>query len=214
MATINDPNAANRLARAIASDLVLYNDKQITQGGAAQNPFMYLSAEIMEGYDLYKSRVTLAHRNLFAPAILSIFEARVIIYGIPPQALRHHLTIALGAHAAEAGALAPSGSASLLPPTAGSVPLQITKLPTKRNGLEAGHLWLLDGALAFEDAAGKREEHSLSNLQGVRITRTPGGELELRVEASYQEQHFTLRSLVDLTTLVLHLLPALDDTPR
>ncbi|GAB4292106.1 MAG: hypothetical protein Kow0090_05840 [Myxococcota bacterium] len=57
MALINTPEAANRLARAIASDLSLYNEEKIVEGLKNDNLFEVMHDEIEEGRDLYKSRV-------------------------------------------------------------------------------------------------------------------------------------------------------------
>ena len=48
----------DRLARAIASDLSLYNEEKITQGISDDNLFDALAEEIEEGRQLFKSRVT------------------------------------------------------------------------------------------------------------------------------------------------------------
>ena len=58
MALIDTPEAALRLARAIASDISLYNEEKIVQGIIEDNLFDVLKGEINEGLDLYKSRVT------------------------------------------------------------------------------------------------------------------------------------------------------------
>jgi spore germination protein GerM len=58
MALIDNPDAARRLARAIASDVSLYNEEKIIQGILNDNLFEVMSAEIEEGRELYKSRVS------------------------------------------------------------------------------------------------------------------------------------------------------------
>jgi len=57
MALIDTPEAARRLARAIASDLSLYNEEKITKGIENDTLFKELEEEIEEGRALYKSRV-------------------------------------------------------------------------------------------------------------------------------------------------------------
>lgn len=47
-----------RLARAIASDISLYNEEKIIQGIVHDNLFDVMSGEIDEGLNLYRSRVT------------------------------------------------------------------------------------------------------------------------------------------------------------
>jgi hypothetical protein len=54
---ITAPEAAIRLARAIASDLSLYNEEKIIEGLENDNLFDILRDEIEEGRELYKSRV-------------------------------------------------------------------------------------------------------------------------------------------------------------
>ena len=49
---------AMRLARAIASDISLYNEQKIVKGIEQDNLFDVLKDEIEEGRTLYKSRVT------------------------------------------------------------------------------------------------------------------------------------------------------------
>lgn len=57
MALIETEEAARRLARAIASDLSLYNEEKIVQGIQGDNLFDALAEEIEEGRALFKSRV-------------------------------------------------------------------------------------------------------------------------------------------------------------
>ncbi|MFO0682549.1 MAG: hypothetical protein U0234_10880 [Sandaracinus sp.] len=57
MALIETDDAARRLARAIASDLSLYNEEKIVRGIEADNLFDALAEEIEEGRALFKSRV-------------------------------------------------------------------------------------------------------------------------------------------------------------
>ena len=49
---------AMRLARAIASDISLYNEQKITKGIEQDNLFEVLKEELEEGRELYKSRVS------------------------------------------------------------------------------------------------------------------------------------------------------------
>ncbi len=57
MALIDTPEAAMRLARAIASDISLYNEEKIIQGIREDNLFDVLADELDEGLNLYRSRV-------------------------------------------------------------------------------------------------------------------------------------------------------------
>jgi len=74
MALIDTPDAARRLARAIASDLSLYNEDKITKGIEHDNLFEELSAEIDEGRSLFKSRVApeMLSSNYYDRAIVDI----------------------------------------------------------------------------------------------------------------------------------------------
>lgn len=57
MALIDTPEAAMRLARAIASDISLYNEEKIIAGIREDNLFDILADELDEGLNLYRSRV-------------------------------------------------------------------------------------------------------------------------------------------------------------
>ncbi len=74
MALIESEEAARRLARAIASDLSLYNDEKIVEGVQQDNLFEALAEEIEEGRALYKSRVSpqLYQRNFYDRALVDI----------------------------------------------------------------------------------------------------------------------------------------------
>lgn len=75
MAQIETPELAIRLARAIASDISLYNEEKIVDGIVNDNLFDVLAAEIEEGRTLYTSRVApdLAQRsNYFDRALVDI----------------------------------------------------------------------------------------------------------------------------------------------
>ncbi|MGQ0507325.1 MAG: hypothetical protein ACT4TC_18625 [Myxococcaceae bacterium] len=66
---------AMRLARAIASDVSLYNEQKIVQGIEQDNLFEVLRDEIEEGRELYKSRVSpelYTTTNFFDRAIVDI----------------------------------------------------------------------------------------------------------------------------------------------
>ena len=74
MPLIENEDAARRLARAIASDLSLYNEEKITKGVKEDNLFDTLAEEIEEGRALYNSRVSpkLHKRNLYERAIIDV----------------------------------------------------------------------------------------------------------------------------------------------
>jgi len=74
MALIETEEAARRLARAIASDLSLYNEEKIVKGIQDDELFNSLAEEIEEGRALYKSRVSadLYHKNFYDRALVDI----------------------------------------------------------------------------------------------------------------------------------------------
>jgi hypothetical protein len=74
MPLIETEEAARRLARAIASDLSLYNEEKIVRGIEHDKLFEELTEEIEEGRALYKSRVApqLYQRNFYDRALVDI----------------------------------------------------------------------------------------------------------------------------------------------
>lgn len=75
MATIDTPEAAMRLARAITSDISLYNEQKIIQGIQNDTLFEVLAAELEEGLNLYRSRVSpdlLERGNYFNRAVVDV----------------------------------------------------------------------------------------------------------------------------------------------
>lgn len=73
MSKIDAPEAALRLARAIASDIALYNEDKIIRGIEQDNLFEVLEEEIQEGLNLYESRVSESFQtdnNYFQRAIV------------------------------------------------------------------------------------------------------------------------------------------------
>jgi len=74
MPLIETEEAARRLARAIASDLSLYNEDKIVSGIQNDNLFDSLAEEIEEGRALYKRRVApdLYPRNFYDRALVDI----------------------------------------------------------------------------------------------------------------------------------------------
>jgi hypothetical protein len=79
MALIETPEAAVRLARAICSDLALYNEARIVQGIEQDSFFDLLKPEIEEGRELYRSRVApelYARTNFYDRAIVDVILRR------------------------------------------------------------------------------------------------------------------------------------------
>ncbi|MBN1959431.1 MAG: hypothetical protein JW841_00675 [Deltaproteobacteria bacterium] len=75
MAVIEEPDKAMRLARAIASDISLYNEEKIKEGIEQDTFFDTIAAEIEEGRELYKSRLSpdlYGRTNFYDRAIVDI----------------------------------------------------------------------------------------------------------------------------------------------
>ena len=73
--TEEERTKAIRLARAIASDISLYNEQKIVQGIEQDNLFEVLKDEIEEGRELFKSRVSpeiYTRTNFFDRAIVDV----------------------------------------------------------------------------------------------------------------------------------------------
>ena len=78
-ALIDTPEGANRLARAIASDLSLYNEAKIQEGIENDTFFSVLQEEIAEGRAHYESRVDAKIRvssNFYDRALVDVILAR------------------------------------------------------------------------------------------------------------------------------------------
>ncbi len=66
---------AKRLARAIASDISMYNEEKIVKGIEQDNFFDALKDELEEGRELYRSRVSselYAQTNYFERAVVDV----------------------------------------------------------------------------------------------------------------------------------------------
>jgi hypothetical protein len=75
MAVIDEPEKAMRLARAIASDISLYNEEKIKEGIENDTFFDSVSGELEEGRELYKSRLApdlYARTNFYDRAVVDI----------------------------------------------------------------------------------------------------------------------------------------------
>ncbi len=71
---IDQPQRARQLARAIVSDVTLYNEAKITQGIQNDTLFDLISGEIQEGRTLFKSRVTpeMANAGFYEKALVDV----------------------------------------------------------------------------------------------------------------------------------------------
>lgn len=77
-APIETPEAANRLARAIASDIGLYNDEKIKKAIEDDTFFTSVADEIEEGREHFKSRVAvqLHDKGIYERALVDVIIAR------------------------------------------------------------------------------------------------------------------------------------------
>lgn len=57
MGVVRDPDVARRIARAVVSDIALYNAKKVEEGIASDTLFDLLKEEIEEGRSYYQSRI-------------------------------------------------------------------------------------------------------------------------------------------------------------
>lgn len=75
MPLIETPEQAIRLARAICSDVSLYNEEKIVRGIEQDNFFDALEGELEEGRELYRSRLApdlYARTNFYDRAIVDV----------------------------------------------------------------------------------------------------------------------------------------------
>ena len=75
MPLIETPEQAIRLARAICSDVSLYNEEKVVRGIEQDNFFDALKDELEEGRELYRSRVSAdlyARSNYYDRAIVDV----------------------------------------------------------------------------------------------------------------------------------------------
>jgi len=71
---IDKPERARQFARAIASDLAMYNEAKLISGIQNDNLFEVMKDEIEEGRQHFRSRVTpdISSTNLFERALVDI----------------------------------------------------------------------------------------------------------------------------------------------
>lgn len=75
MGVVKDPDVARRIARAVVSDIALYNTKKVEEGVRNDTLFDLLKEEIEEGRRYYLSRVDpeIAERtNYFNQALVDV----------------------------------------------------------------------------------------------------------------------------------------------
>ncbi|TGU75238.1 hypothetical protein E4633_07255 [Geomonas terrae] len=78
MSLIENPDQARRLARAIISDVAMYNREKVEQGIKDDNIFELLQDQLNEGREHFQSRVTkgLAESNIFDIAVVDVLIKR------------------------------------------------------------------------------------------------------------------------------------------
>jgi hypothetical protein len=78
MTLIDNPDQARRLARAIVSDVAIYNREKVEQGIREDSIFDLLADQLEEGRQHFASRVSpeLAGSNLFEIAVIDVLIKR------------------------------------------------------------------------------------------------------------------------------------------
>ena len=76
MNLIENPDQARRLARAILSDVAIYNREKVEAGIKNDNLFDILTDELEEGRQHYNSRVAAGLSNYFDLAIVDVLVKR------------------------------------------------------------------------------------------------------------------------------------------
>lgn len=78
MSLIENRDQAKRLARAIVSDVAIYNRDKVEQGIKEDNIFEVLNDALTEGREHFESRVTpeLAASNIFDIAVVDVLIKR------------------------------------------------------------------------------------------------------------------------------------------
>ena len=78
MSLIDNPENARRLARAIISDVAVYNREKVEDGIRNDNIFEVLADELEEGRQHFRSRVVpeLVSANIFDMAIVDVLIKR------------------------------------------------------------------------------------------------------------------------------------------
>lgn len=75
MGLVRDPEVARRIARAVVSDIALYNAKKVEEGIARDTLFDLLKSEIEEGRTYYNGRIDpeiAGSTNYFNEALIDI----------------------------------------------------------------------------------------------------------------------------------------------
>ena len=78
MNRIENPDQAKRLARAILSDVAVYNREKLEEGIRKDTVFELLKEELEEGRQHFESRVSpdLASSNIYDIAVVDVFIKR------------------------------------------------------------------------------------------------------------------------------------------
>lgn len=78
MNLIDNPDQARRLARAIVSDVAIYNREKVEEGIKNDNIFELLTEELEEGRQHFNSRVAseLSSSNIFELAVVDVLIRR------------------------------------------------------------------------------------------------------------------------------------------
>ena len=236
MATIDTPKDAERLARAITSDILLYNEEALIYGFEQGRPLQNLAAELGEAKALYDSRVSAGVRAqgpLFACVfeqlierwaiarrlpVSSIAAASAAVFGEQPQAVAAFRQGGVSPQSRPPAAGPPSTPRpARTPPTATPVaPPSAARLPARSPWCD-GFLVLEPHTLCFEraeaDRPGSREELPLAEVQELRVRRLQDGSWELAVATGQESGSWTLARVDDTVTVARHVLARIGRTP-
>ena len=225
MAAIDDPRAAEQLARAIVTDILIYNEDAVVQSLKTGRALRDFREQLGEAKQLYDSRVNPAVRAagpLFACVVLEQVRRWAAARKLPVAGLDQALAAVLGESAQAMAAFrgAPAAPAARPPAAPGAAPdLAFTPTPLAptsahrlpaRNAFHDGHLVLEPQAMCFEraDAAGplRREEIPLADVQELRLRRQHDGSWELGIASGMRSESWALGRVEDAVVAARHVL--------
>jgi hypothetical protein len=236
VATIDTPKDAERLARAIVADVLLYNEEGLIQGFEQGRPLQNLAAELGDAKALYDSRVSAVVRAqgpLFACVFEQLIErwaigrrlpvsgiaaASAAVFGEQPQAVAAFRQGG-GTPASRPPGPGPSSTPRPVRPSPTATPVappSAARLPARSPWCD-GFLVLEPQALCFEraeaDRPGSREELPLADLHELRLRRLQDGTWDLAVATGEQSGSWTLNRVEDTVTVARHVLARIGRPP-
>jgi hypothetical protein len=125
VAAIDTPKDAERLARAITADVLLYNEDALFQGFEQGRPLRNMAQELREAKALYDSRVSAAVREqgpLFACVFEQLVERWAIGHRLPVAGLDAAVAAVFGEQPQAVAAFRQGGAAPPTQPSGGQTP--------------------------------------------------------------------------------------------